>query len=40
VLIASSDGTVEHIVDAAGRDAVLRAALDAGHEVLAVEERT
>jgi ABC-type multidrug transport system ATPase subunit len=40
VLIASSDGTVERVVDAAGRDALLREALDAGHEILAVEERT
>lgn len=40
VLIGSSDGTVEHVVDAAGRDRLLREALDAGHEILAVEERS
>jgi len=40
VLTSSPDGAVERIVDAAGRDALLRAALDAGHEILAVEERT
>jgi ABC-type Mn2+/Zn2+ transport system ATPase subunit len=40
VLIASPDGNVERTVDAAGRDALLREALDAGHEILAVEERT